>query len=321
MEIVKVEGVDERWEEFVWDSPSGTIFSSRKFLGYHPASRFNRLDLAVKDGADLVCVIAGGSVAGDDRAARWFRSPVGASFGGFLFKDGCSLKTVSEAVDLVTAELRGTGFEGAHVILAPACYSSGQGRGVEFALGRAGYRVVARDATSVIDLEHVGDDDLPPELIRNLRLAGKMGVHVHAATEPDAFYEVLRANLAAKDARPTHSLEELRLLFRLFPDRMILLEATVGEKVVGGCLLVLCNARVGLAFYICDDGEHRGLRVSEASIHAAMNLLKRAGYRYFDLGTVSKGDEVNWGLTRFKAKFGATIDVREHFFVTFGVPA
>jgi lipid II:glycine glycyltransferase (peptidoglycan interpeptide bridge formation enzyme) len=318
MEIVRVEGVDERWEDLVWDSPSGTIFSSRKFLGYHPASRFDRLDLAVKDGADLVCVIAGGKVAGDDRAARWFRSPVGASFGGFVFREGCSLRVVSEAVETVTAELRQSGFEGAHVILPPACYSSRQDRGLEFALGKAGYRVVARDATAVIDLDRVGDDDLDPALRRNLRKAEKAGVHVRAGTAVDAFYGVLCANLAEKGARPTHSLEELQLLLRLFPDRMILLEATVGEKVVGGCLVLLCNSRVGLAFYICDDGEHSGLRVSEAAIEAARGLLKRAGYKYFDLGTVSKGDEVNWGLARFKSKFCAITQVREHFFTTLG---
>ena len=63
----------------------------------------------------------------------------------------------------------------------------------------------------------------------------------------------------------------------------------MGEKVVGGCLVMMCNSRAGLAFYICDDGEHSGLRVAEATIDAARNLLRRAGYRYFDLGTVSQG--------------------------------
>lgn len=318
MEIAKVEGADQRWEDFVWESPAGTIFSSRKFLGYHPASRFRRLDLAVTDGRDLVCVIAGGTRAGEDEGARWFRSPVGASFGGFVFKAGCGLRTVVEVVDAVTAHLAGLGFAGAEVVLPPDCYSGEEDRGLEFALGRAGWRVAARDATSVIDLGRVGDDDLPPELLRNLRAAARSGVQVHAAAGLGAFYQVLCANLAAKGASPTHSLEELKALLRLFPDRLILLEATVGDRVVGGCLVLVCNSRAGLAFYICDDGEHRNLRVAEASIHAAMSLLRRSGQRYFDLGTISKADQINWGLTRFKAKFGAIVQVRERFSTELG---
>ena len=124
---------------------------------------------------------------------------------------------------------------------------------------------------------------------------------------------ILTAALAAKGARPTHSLAEIESLFEMFPDRLTLLEATVDERTVGGCLVVMCNSRVGLAFYICDDRDHGHLRVSEAAIHAAMNLLKRTGYRYFDLGTVSRGGDVNWGLVRFKSKFGATTMVREHY--------
>jgi lipid II:glycine glycyltransferase (peptidoglycan interpeptide bridge formation enzyme) len=102
------------------------------------------------------------------------------------------------------------------------------------------------------------------------------------------------------------------------PDRFVLLEATREDAVVGGCLIVLCNSRVGLAFYICDDRRYSELRVTEATLWEAAALLKRMGYRHFDLGTVSAGESVNWGLAKFKAKFRPAAYTREHYLLVLG---
>jgi lipid II:glycine glycyltransferase (peptidoglycan interpeptide bridge formation enzyme) len=72
---------------------------------------------------------------------------------------------------------------------------------------------------------------------------------------------------------------------------------------------------VALAFYICDDRRYSKLRVAEATLFGAASLLKRMGLRYFDLGTVSMGDDVNWGLVKFKSKFRPATYVREHYLV------
>jgi hypothetical protein len=317
MQISPVERSDEHWDRFVWESPGGTIFSTLQFLSYHPAGRLDLLNLAVREGKDLVAVVAGGRVVeepqGGPAGAAWFRSPVGASFGGPVLRDDSDLKEAVEVVDALTTGLRQMGMSGVEMVLPPACYSKNPDRALAFALGRAGYHLAACDATSVVDLEAVGEEDLDPALLRNLKKAERGGVLVHATTDLGKFYGILTAALAAKGAQPTHSLAELESLFEMFPDRLTLLEATVEDRTVGGCLVVMCNSRVALAFYICDDRDHGHLRVSEAAIHAAMNLLKRTGYRYFDLGTVSRGGDVNWGLVRFKSKFGATTMVREHY--------
>ncbi|MFZ1948193.1 MAG: GNAT family N-acetyltransferase [bacterium] len=317
MEISRFEGPDEHWDRFVWDSPGGTIFSTLRFLRYHRAGTRDFLNLAVKDGGDLVAVVAGGRVVeaggGGSAAAAWFRSPVGASFGGPVLRDDGDLREATEVVEAMTGGLRQMGLAGVEIVLPPECYSSNRDRSLAFALGRAGYRLEGSDATSVVDLEAVGEDDLDAALLRNVRKAERGGVRVRASTDPVGFHAILSAALAAKGTQPTHSLAELESLFEIFPDRFALMEATVEDRAVGGCLVVMCNSRVGLAFYICDDREHAHLRISEAAIFAAMNLLKRAGYKYFDLGTVSKGSDVNWGLVRFKSKFGAATMVREHY--------
>ncbi|MFH1220516.1 MAG: GNAT family N-acetyltransferase [Candidatus Eisenbacteria bacterium] len=315
MEILRVQGANQEWDRFVEESPGGTIFSTLRFLSYHPSSRFKWLNLAVKDGNDLVCVVAGGDV--DEAEGRFFRSPVGSSFGGPVFRDDRALRPMADVVDALTEYVRGMGYAGIEIVLPPLCYSSSQDHGLAFVLGRAGYRLVSRDASLVVDLDSPEKDDLDPVLRRSLRRAEKGGVYVHATTALGGFYEVLGRSLTAKGTTPTHTLDELEKLFGIFPDRLILLEAALQEKVVGGCLLFLCNPRVGLAFYICDDRDHGDLRIAEATLYGALSLLKRSGYRYLDLGTVSFGNEVNWGLVRFKTKFRPTTYVREHYALSF----
>ena len=76
---------------------------------------------------------------------------------------------------------------------------------------------------------------------------------------------------------------------------------------------MLCNERVGLAFYICDDPDRRPLPVAEGSLYSAVEWLRQRDVAFFDLGTVSKGTDINWGLVQFKSKFGSRTYVREHY--------
>ena len=74
MDIRNVQGIDEGWDDYVWNSPGGTIFHTTRFLSYHPATRFEFMNLAVSEGDDLVCVLPGGRVSTGDGSV--FRSPV-----------------------------------------------------------------------------------------------------------------------------------------------------------------------------------------------------------------------------------------------------
>jgi len=315
MDTIRIDTPCDWWDDFVWESPTGTIFSTLTFLSYHPRSRFEFVNLAVEAEGRPVAVIAGGEAVRDGR--RFFRSPVGASFGGLVLKAGCGLEPTLGAVAAVTAAVRALGYAGVEMVSSPACYWASADQGLNFALGVAGYRVVSQDATLVVDLQALDGADLDPVLARNLRKAEKGGLKVSASSDLAGFYDVLVSNLASKGAKPTHSLAELERLVSLFPDRVILMEGRLDGEVVGGCLVVVSNSRVGLAFYICDDRSHGPLRVAEATLFGAASLLKRMGLRHFDLGTVSMGDQINWGLVRFKSKFAPVTYVREHHVLEF----
>jgi hypothetical protein len=315
MEVVRIEGLDPEWDRFVWDSPGGTIFHTLRFLDYHPPGRFDFVHLALKDQGRLICVIPGGSVV--RRGRNHYRSPVGASFGGFVFADDVDLQTVFEAIGAFTDYARASGFEAIEIDLAPACYFRYGVAALGFAMTSSGFRMLAREATAVVPLGGVELPALAPALRRNVRKARQSGVSVRTGGDIKAFHDILTANLAAKGAAPTHTVAELERLLYLLPERIRLFEAWLNNRVVGGCLCLMCNSRAALAFYICDDPDLREFRITECVLHSAVAWFKGQGYGYLDLGTISTDGEVNWGLARFKSKFMAETYVREKYLLAF----
>lgn len=315
MDIITVRGLDDDWDRFVWRSPGGTIFHTLKFLSYHPPSRFDFVNLAIRDEGRLAAVITGGRLA--DGPGSLFKSPVGASFGGFVFSDDCDLETMERIIEGFGRKVRDMGFDGADLTLAPICYSPNEHQSLGFLLTSAGYSLTLREATFVVPIDRTRDQRWHPALARSLRKAKKSGLNVREAARLEDFYSVLLENLGGKDVSPTHTLDELRNLFALFPDKLVLFEAVFGDRVVGGCLLILCNDRVALAFYICRDPARGDLRIAEAVLGHAIEWLGSAGYKYLDLGTVSRDGRPDRGLIRFKSKFSPRTYVRERYHLEF----
>jgi len=293
-------------------SPYGTIFHTLKFLSYHPKDRFEFGHIAARDEKGLTAVLPGGRVRVGGRSL--FRSPLGASFGGFVFAKP-DLRGMMDIAEAMHASLAQSGYEAVEMVLPPSCYYSRGDENLRYLMTASGYRLHSRDATSVVPLE-VFDGGAPHDVLaRNLRRAERSGLEVEPAGIGDieGFYGVLTKNLAAKGMEPTHSLEEIRHLVRAFPDRVVVFEARAGGEVVGGSLVMLCSERAGLAFYICDDPDRRPLPVAEGTLYRAVQWLKQRNVAFFDLGTVSRGTDINWGLVQFKSKFGSITYVREHY--------
>jgi len=315
MDIRSVQGIDDGWDCFVWNSPGGTIFHTTRFLSYHPPARFEFMNLAVREGDDLLCVLPGGRVSTGEGPV--FRSPVGASFGGPVFSDEGELETIGGALDCLSLHLRELGMAGADIELPPPCYSPDQAQALAFMLSSAGYRLSSREATSVIPLRVVHSGGLRPKVMRDMRRADSAGVEIAAGDDLGAFYGVLLKNLSAKGAVPTHSPSEIEKLFALFPERMKLFEARLDGRLIGGCLIMLCNPRTALAFYVCVDPEKKQLRVAERTLYECAKWLIELDYEYLDLGTVSIGGRVNWGLLEFKSKFLSRLYVRDLYSLRF----
>ncbi len=306
--IVKFDPEDATsWDEFVWKANNGTIFQTRKFLSYHPSGRFTDHSLSFfKEGRRLAVFPAVDFI---ENGKRILLSHRGASYGGLVTKDTLSIR---EAFDLVVSLIEyatGNGFDSIDMTPPPQIYLHRPSNYVDFALVQNGFGYRKREISSVIPLDFRRDEILSTfseSSRRAVRRAQKLGVIVRESDDYACFYAILKQNLRLRhNVHPTHSLEELLLLKRIFPDRIKLFAAYYRETMVAGVVMFICNPRIVLAFYISHDDNHQQYRGVNALFYHIVDWGIAEGYGFLDFGIFTVNEDPNWGLARFKESFGA----------------
>ncbi|MGD9380427.1 MAG: GNAT family N-acetyltransferase [candidate division WOR-3 bacterium] len=302
MEIRKSSERDHKhWEEFVAQANNGTIFHSLAFLGYHPAKRFKNHHLIIKDRGNIIAVFP----AVEEN--KTIISHQGASYGGFVFKDGLGIHTVYLMVEHTVQYFRNEGYGRIILTQPPLIYYRNPHQYLDFALIKNGFEYVKREVTAVIPLD-AGEPlaTFHGDARRSTKKAIREGVKVMISEDYTHFYGILKHNLGMRhNVTPTHSLSELTKLQKIFPDKIHLFGAYLKGKMLGGIVVFAANAEVILAFYISHDTKYQNYRPVNLLLYEVIKWGRNHGYSYLDLGTFTLNMAPNWGLGRFKENFSA----------------
>jgi len=306
--ILKYQSRDQqKWDDFVRTSNNGTIFHTRRFLGYHPKERFVDHSFIFRKGERWSSVLPAAMVSMQGK--RFLISHPGASFGGPVFDFSISLKDTFFVVQSLLEAARSENVDEVRFTLPPLIYHSRPGNYFDFALLESGFSYSKREVSSVIPLDFSEDETLSifsESARRAARRAMKLGVKVRESDDFSAFYAILQNNLKMRhNVKPTHTLTELLQLKQLFPNDIRLFGATIEGELVAGVVTFTCNPKVTLAFYIShreDMQEYRGVNVL---FHEVIRWAIRQGFKFLDFGIFTVNMKTNWGLARFKESFGA----------------
>jgi lipid II:glycine glycyltransferase (peptidoglycan interpeptide bridge formation enzyme) len=180
---------------------------------------------------------------------------------------------------------------------------------LDFAFVKNGFGYMKREVTSVITL-NVDEDNvmklIKPEARTSIRRAEKLGVVVKKSNDFDEYYEILKSNLAMRhNVQPAHSLEELKHLKELFPQKIQLYGAYIKNQMIAGVVNFYCNDRVVLVFYISHNPEFQQYRAVNLLFYTIMKDAVSRGLGFLDFGLFTVNMDPNWGLGKFKESFGA----------------
>lgn len=296
------------WDQRVWQANNGTLFHTRRFLGYHPPGRFRDHSLVFfKKGGPFVLFPAA-EVLTD--GGRILVSHPGASMGSLVVPADLSFGDSMQLVEQLLAYTREQGFDGLRITLPPTIYNRRLSNYVDFALIRNGFCYRKRELSSILFLEPSADRNLEkfrPSHRRAVRKAQRAGVQVSVSEDYPGFYRILKQNLKIRHGvQPTHTLEELLSLKNLFPDRISLFGAFVDRAMVAGVVNFIATDDVVLAFYISHDERYQEYRALNLLFYSIFEWAIAAGYKVFDFGIFTVNEEPNFGLARFKENFGAS---------------
>ncbi len=301
------------WDSFVQSANNGTIFHTRKFLGYHPPGRFQDHSLVFIKKGKTISLFPSAEVLEDNK--RWLISHPGASVGSLVVRENLAFSDALGLVDLLISYANKNGFDGIRLTQPPTIYSKRLSHYIDFALLQNGFSYVKREISSVLFLENSITENLSKFKSTHrtaVRKAEKSGVEVKLSDDFASFYEILKKNLSIRHGvSPTHTLDELVYLKELFPDKIHLFGAFIENKMVAGVVNFTVTENVVLAFYISHDEDYQESRPINLLFYKIFEWAIKEKFAVFDFGIFTVDEKPNMGLARFKENFGASGQFRD----------
>ncbi|MGD1006980.1 MAG: GNAT family N-acetyltransferase [Ignavibacteriaceae bacterium] len=304
------------WESFVDSSDNGTIFHTRLFLSYHPKDRFEDASLVVKKDNQILALFPAVVIKRD--GLKILSSHSGASYGGFIYKQNLNLKEAFELVESLLNYAKDLKCDRIQLTPPPMIYQTKYSNYIDFALVKNNFGYLKREVSSVVQLDVPKDELLSTyraEARTAVKKAIKQGVEIAECERFADYYEILKKNLKMRhNVDPTHTLDELLKLKKMFPGKISLWGAFLGEKLIAGVCNFSANKGVVLAFYISHDEDYQEYRAVNLLFYEIMKRYKDEGFKFLDFGIFTVNMDPNWGLGRFKENFGARGIFRDTFY-------
>lgn len=305
----------EIWDRLVEVSWNGTFLHTRRFLSYHGDHFEDRSLLILGDDDQLLGVMP----ASIDPHHPWqIISHPGLTYGGIVHEGGLGAGAMLKALELVCDTYRKGGFTRLLYKATPYIYHRLPAQDDLYALFRMQALRVRCDLASSIDLLNRGP--MSRSRKQGYMKAQKQGLRVVSGDEYlEGLWRVLNEQLQIRHgATPVHSLAQIQHLIRLFPENIRCLVALWCSEVVAGIVLFVMPTVTHVQYSISSQ-RGRELSAADLIIETAIQEARAKGHRYFDYGSSNEdgGWVLNNGLARFKAGFGASGTVLEHYQIDF----
>ena len=297
-----------QWEEIVHSSNNGTLFHTRKFLSYHSKDKFIDHSLIFYKNNKPLSVFP--AVEKTESHKKILVSHPGASMGSFVTPADLSFSDSLQLVDQLNLYLKKQKFSRAKITLPPIIYNQRKTNYIDYSLLRSGYKYVKREVSSILFLEDSIEKNLnkfKPSHRQALRKAQRSGLVINNSDDFSSFYSILKKNLINRhNVKPTHTVDELLKLKKLFPKNILLHAAFLNNKMIGGIINFVANKNVILAFYISHDENYQEHRPINLLFYEILKDAIKNNFKVFDFGIFTVNEEPNMGLAKFKENFGSS---------------
>jgi hypothetical protein len=307
------------WDDFLLTSVNGTLMQERKFLNYHPLGRFLDHSLIFMENDQISAVLPAAQVKQTDKSIGLVSHP-GASHGGLIIKPTLRTNKSLELLRVLVEYCTKTGFDYIRLKPVPRIYHREMVDQLDFALRFSGFKIEYTELATALELKK-GEEPFLKNVMsstsfRNYQRALKSGLSVVEDADINDYWPILENKLKqGHNAKPTHTLEEIKHLKMLYPDRIKLFAAYKGANLTAGVLVFLLNERVINCFYIAHDDQYQHMRPLNLVFGYLMEWGRKNSFFYLDWGisTEEKGSRVNTELFRFKEGFGGHGVLRESY--------
>jgi lipid II:glycine glycyltransferase (peptidoglycan interpeptide bridge formation enzyme) len=294
----------KKWQTLLNSADGATIFHNLDFLSYHK-DRFQENHIGVFKGEELFGVMP---LAISNKEKKVAKSPYGASYGGFIFKNNLTYSSSKEIAKLIKEFLKQNNISSMVITPPLEIYYKNSSQTFNFALLESGFKIVNADITSVVPLSN--NIDLEKSIftskLRNiLRKAEKNGIEIINRASIDDFWILMEDTFNRHGVLPTHTKDELIYLNQKFPDKIYFNVAYINKIPVAGICIFTINSLVDMSFYLCSNSKYKQTQALSLLVANTIKESQKKGFRYFDFGTSSVNMIGKENIFKFKESFGA----------------
>lgn len=288
----------EEWNRLVETSKQGTFLLNRAYIDYH-SDRFADHSLMIYKDGKSYAVLPG------NEDGHTYYSHQGLTYGSLITTCQSSTYDICQVFTAINAYLKSAGFQKVIYKAIPWIYHQIPAEEDLYAIVKECHAHIAvRNIASVIDMSH-------PLKWYNIRKQGarkafEQHIRIECSEDYTSFWDILSTNLMnSYQAKPVHTLEEIKLLHARFPENIKLYVAMEQDgKMLGGTLLYI-TPKVVHTQYISASNEGKRKHALDALF---MHLIQQE-YRdckFFDFGTSNEdgGKVLNTSLIYQKEGFG-----------------
>lgn len=291
----------QEWDAFVRGSRNGTFLHERGFMDYH-ARRFTDASLVIRSEGAIVAVLPA------NREGNGIVSHGGLTYGGLIASDRLGQSATLEAMRMATRLWRASGALDLTYKPVPHIFHSRPFESDLYALYLMGAKLSRRDAGCVVDLTVPGT--LHKGRRWNVRRAAGLGVSFETTSDPTPFHALLSNVLLKHDVTPAHTVAEMALLMKRFPDQILLHSASLDGRLLAGAWTFRAGPTLHTQ-YLANTHEGRGLGALDGLV--AHIMKSNARYLSFGISTEDGGAVLNEGLMAYKEGFGGRTVVHDTY--------
>ncbi|MEO6348769.1 MAG: GNAT family N-acetyltransferase [Aquaticitalea sp.] len=276
-------------------------------MDYHQ-DRFEDFSLMVFKDEILMALLPANKVG------NVIHSHQGLSYGGFLLQPESCFEEVLNSFKSVLKFLNERSFEILHLKLVPKMYHRLPSDEIDYLLFTVEAQISRRDLSETIVVANKSDIT-SSNRIRGLKKAIKSNLSVKEVEEFGDFWkEILIPNLQGQhQAKPVHSMEEITLLKKYFPNQIRQFNVYKETKIVAG-VTIFETETVAHAQYISANQKKQELGSLDMVFNHLINeVFKHKRYFDFGISNENQGKTINLGLLSWKESFGAKPIVHDFY--------
>ena len=307
MEVIRYSSEYKQvWDAFVAGSKNATFLFYRDYMEYH-ADRFLDHSLLFFHKNKLLALLPA-SEQGSEVVSHG-----GLSYGGILTGASMKVELMLQVFSAMTEHYRQHGFQSITYKTIPHIYHRLPAEEDLYALFKYKAQLYRRDVLAV--LEDNGAQKYNQLRRRQLKKAQVHGWQVEQSLCFQEFLELKARLLKEKyNARPVHTVEELKSLAARFPDNVKLFTATKDDA-LGAGVVVYETETAAHCQYIATSDRGREQGALDAVFHFLLTEVY-AAKKYFDFGASMDSKQesgINASLLSNKESYGARAVVHDFY--------